>query len=76
MAWVAVEVWVHSLAPHSGLKEPALLQLRRRSGGCGSDAVPGRAFPGAAGAAVKKNKNKNNETSWDRVKAVFRKINK
>ena len=30
-AWVATEAWFQSLAQHSGLKDPALLQLWHRS---------------------------------------------
>ena len=32
MAWVAAEVWVQSLAQHSGLKDPVLPQLWHRFG--------------------------------------------
>ena len=54
-AWVAVELRFQSLAQYSGLKDPALPQLRCRSQlRLGMDPWPG--IPYATGAAINKNK--------------------
>ena len=40
VAQIAAEVWVRSLAWHSGLKNTVLRHLRHKGHSCGSDSVP------------------------------------
>ena len=52
VAWVATEVWVQSLIPHSGLKDLVLLWLQ-----LGIQSLAWE-LPYLAGAAIKQNKKK------------------